>query len=42
MPNCLDTHFQQVSGGACSLTMYKEAAPGCVETGEKGVRLAFM
>lgn len=42
MSQCIDSGYQQVSGGACSLTMYMEAAPGCVEPGEKGVRLAFM
>lgn len=42
MSQCTDSGYQQVSGGACSLTMYMEAAPGCVEPGEKGVRLAFM
>lgn len=42
MSQCTDTSFQQVSGGACSLTLYYEATPGCVEPGEKGIRLAFM
>ena len=34
--------YQQVSGGACSLTMYEEQAPGKVAAGTKGVRLAMM
>lgn len=34
--------YQQVSGGACSLTMYAESSPGQVAAGTKGVRLAFM
>lgn len=34
--------FQQVSGGACSLTMYGESAPGKVDEGTRGVRLAMM
>lgn len=34
--------YQQVSGGACSLTMYAESAPGKVPPGTKGVSLAFM
>lgn len=34
--------YQQVSGGACSLTMYQESSPGIVMLGTKGVRLAFM
>ncbi len=42
MSQCTGAGYQQVSGGSCSLTMYMEAAPGCVEPGEKGVRLAFM
>lgn len=33
--------FQQVSGGACALTMYKESSPGYVAPGTKGVRLAL-
>ncbi len=34
--------FQQVSGGACSLTMYSESRPGKVAAGTKGVQLAFL
>ena len=34
--------FAQVSGGACSLTMYLEGSPGKVAPGTKGVRLALM
>lgn len=34
--------FQQVSGGACSLTMYRESSPGKVAAGSKGVQLAFL
>lgn len=33
--------YQQVSGGACSLTLYMEEAPGKVAAGTSGVRLAF-
>lgn len=42
MSQCTESGYQQVSGGSCSLTMYPEAAPGCVEPGERGVKLAFM
>ena len=42
MSQCTQSGFQQVSGGACSLVMYPEAAPGCVEPGTKGVLLSFM
>ena len=34
--------YQQVSGGACSLTLYMEEAPGKVAAGTSGVRLAFV
>lgn len=34
--------YQQVSGGACSLTMYQESAPGKVAANARGVRLAMM
>lgn len=34
--------FQQVSGGACSLTLYRETRPGKVAAGTKGVQLAFL
>ena len=33
--------YQQVSGGACSLTLYMEETPGKVAAGASGVRLAF-
>ena len=33
--------YQQVSGGACALTMYMEETPGKVAAGASGVRLAF-
>ena len=33
--------YQQVSGGACSLTLYMEETPGKVAAGTSGVRLAF-
>lgn len=33
--------YQQVSGGACSLTMYMESAPGKVAPGSKGTRFAL-
>ena len=33
--------YQQVSGGACSLVMYRESSPGVVAPGSKGVRLAL-
>ena len=33
--------YQQVTGGACSLTLYMEETPGKVAAGASGVRLAF-
>jgi hypothetical protein len=34
-------YHRQVTGGACSMTMYRETSPGCVPAGTKGVKLAF-
>lgn len=34
-------YHQQVTGGACSMTLYMETSPGCVPPGAKGVSLAF-
>jgi hypothetical protein len=33
--------YQQVSGGACSLTIYPESSPGVVASGAAGTRLAL-
>lgn len=33
--------YQQVSGGACALTLYMEEKPGKVAAGTSGMRLAF-